>query len=102
MIDTSDAPDYIHAEFRKMVQEIMDMGDSLSPEVMQEAASLRVELMYHSWRYYKLDDPVVPDAEYDRLFRRLEEIEKQHPQLETELSPTQRVGVPMPPETKES
>lgn len=60
----------------------------------QEAERLRAELDYHNWRYYVLDDPVIPDAAYDRLMRRLEEIEAAYPDLRTEDSPTQRVGVP--------
>ncbi len=46
----------------------------------------------HNHRYYVRDEPSVPDAEYDRLFRELEELEGQHPELRTADSPTQRVG----------
>jgi NAD-dependent DNA ligase len=97
MIDTSDAPDHIQVEFRNMTNDLLN-ANGVPQEVLQECARLRIELMYHSWRYYWKDDPAVPDAEYDRLFRRLEALEKEYPQLETPLSPTQRVGVPMPPE----
>ncbi len=55
---------------------------------------LREELHFHNYRYYVLDDPVVPDAEYDRLMRELEDLEKQFPHLVTPDSPTQRVGAP--------
>ncbi|MES2879781.1 MAG: NAD-dependent DNA ligase LigA [Pseudomonadota bacterium] len=46
----------------------------------------------HAHRYYVLDEPSVPDAEYDRLFQELQAIEKLHPELATPDSPTQRVG----------
>jgi DNA ligase (NAD+) len=53
---------------------------------------LRADLHHHNHRYYVLDDPEVSDADYDRLFRELEELEKRHPGLITSDSPTQRVG----------
>lgn len=55
-------------------------------------AELRDTIDYHNYRYYVLDDPVIPDAEYDRLLRELEELETQYPDLITPQSPTQRVG----------
>ena len=59
---------------------------------MREVGSLREQLEQYNYQYYVLDDPTVPDAEYDRLFRRLSEIEASHPELLTADSPTQRVG----------
>jgi DNA ligase (NAD+) len=56
------------------------------------AAALRAELHLHAHRYYVLDEPTIPDAEYDRLFRALQELEAAHPELLTPDSPTQRVG----------
>jgi DNA ligase (NAD+) len=56
------------------------------------ARELRELLDRYSYRYHALDDPEVPDAEYDRLLRELLEIEAAHPQLATADSPTQRVG----------
>ena len=53
---------------------------------------LREQIDYHNYRYYVLDDPEIPDAEYDRLMRELEELEAEHPDLITPDSPTQRVG----------
>lgn len=53
---------------------------------------LRAELRHHNHRYYVLDDPEIPDAEYDRLFRELQGLETAHPELITPDSPTQRVG----------
>lgn len=56
------------------------------------AEALRAALNEHNYRYYVLDDPSVPDAEYDRLMRELRELEAAHPELVTPDSPTQRVG----------
>jgi len=53
---------------------------------------LREEIHEHNYRYYVLDDPIVSDAEYDRLLRELEELESEHPGRVTDDSPTQRVG----------
>ena len=53
---------------------------------------LRAELDQHDYRYYVLDEPSIPDAEYDRLFQELKALEAEHPELVTRDSPTQRVG----------
>lgn len=58
----------------------------------QRVEKLREEINYHNYRYYVLDDPEIPDSEYDRLLRELQEIESAHPELITADSPTQRVG----------
>lgn len=58
------------------------------------AAELRRLLTEASHAYYVLDDPVMSDAEYDRLFRDLQELEAAHPELATEDSPTRKVGAP--------
>jgi DNA ligase (NAD+) len=55
------------------------------------AAELRRQLHHHAHRYYVLDAPEIPDAEYDRLFQTLQAIEAEHPALRTPDSPTQRV-----------
>lgn len=57
-------------------------------------AELHQLLHEHSHRYYVLDDPGVSDAEYDTLFRELQDLEAAHPELLTPDSPTQRVGAP--------
>lgn len=63
----------------------------------KEINRLREQLRYHAWRYYVLDEPEIPDAEYDRLYRQLQALEKEHPELVTDDSPTQRVGAtPLP------
>lgn len=61
--------------------------------VQEELAKLRNEIHYHNYRYYALDDPVIPDSEFDSLMKRLEELESRYPQFISPDSPTQRVGV---------
>ncbi|HRY14732.1 MAG TPA: NAD-dependent DNA ligase LigA, partial [Candidatus Competibacteraceae bacterium] len=56
------------------------------------AARLREQLNWHGYRYYILDSPEIPDAEYDRLFQELQALEAAHPELMAPDSPTQRVG----------
>ncbi len=56
------------------------------------AEALRRLIDYHDYRYYVLDDPEIPDAEYDRLWRELQALEAAHPELISPESPTQRVG----------
>ncbi|MGV6475605.1 NAD-dependent DNA ligase LigA [Azotobacter vinelandii] len=58
----------------------------------ERIARLRSEIDEHNYRYYVLDAPSVPDAEYDRLFNELKALEAEHPELVTPESPTQRVG----------
>ncbi len=64
----------------------------MAVNIEQRAAQLRKELNLHHYRYYVLSDPIVTDAEYDRLFHELVAIESEHPELRTPDSPTQRVG----------
>ncbi|MDH1624241.1 NAD-dependent DNA ligase LigA [Pseudomonas chengduensis] len=61
-------------------------------DAAQRISELRNELDAHNYRYYVLDEPSVPDSEYDRLFRELQALEAEHPELVTPESPTQRVG----------
>jgi DNA ligase (NAD+) len=61
-------------------------------DVARRISELRAELERHSYNYYVLDAPSIPDAEYDKLFRELQSLEAQHPELLTPDSPTQRVG----------
>jgi len=65
---------------------------SVSKSPRQEVSDLQEQINNHNYRYYILDDPEVPDAEYDRLLRRLQDLEQQYPELVTPDSPTQRVG----------
>ena len=57
----------------------------------RRAEELRRQLHHHAHRYYVLDDPEIPDAEFDRLFQELQALEAGHPELRTPDSPTQRV-----------
>lgn len=61
-------------------------------QVAARIAELRKEIEYHNYRYYVANDPVISDAEYDRLFRELLELEKEYPELASPDSPTHRVG----------
>ena len=61
-------------------------------DLQAEVDSLRQQLREWNYRYYVLDDPSVPDVEYDRALRRLQDLEREHPHLVTPDSPTQRVG----------
>ena len=58
----------------------------------QEIESLRDVLRFHEYRYYVQNDPLISDAEYDNLYKRLEKVEAEHPDLVSIDSPTQRVG----------
>ena len=53
---------------------------------------LRQEIAEYDYWYYVKDAPLVPDVEYDELFRELQSLESQHPELQSQDSPTQRVG----------
>lgn len=64
----------------------------MKSSVEDRAEQLRRTLNYHSHRYYVLHDPVITDAEYDRLYRELQQLEADHPRLITPDSPTQRAG----------
>lgn len=61
-------------------------------EAAREVERLRAELRHHNHLYYVLDEPVLPDSEYDALFQRLRQLESEFPDLVTADSPTQRVG----------
>jgi len=61
-------------------------------EIQNELETLKKQIRYHNQRYYLLDDPEISDAEYDRLFQSLLDIEKRYPHLVTPDSPSQKVG----------
>ncbi len=63
-------------------------------KIKKEAAGLKEKLIEHSHRYHVLDDPIISDAEYDRLMQRLIDIEDQYSELSFSDSPTKRVGAP--------
>lgn len=63
-----------------------------SKQIRNQVATLRKALNEHNYRYYVLDNPTIPDADYDQLYRELNELEQQYPELILSSSPTQRVG----------
>jgi DNA ligase (NAD+) len=64
----------------------------MSETVLETITTLRQELRQHEYDYYVLDDPKITDAEYDVLMRRLQELEREHPEYAAADSPTRRVG----------
>lgn len=78
---------YIFNESKKLLA-----GDHDPLSVKELAAKLREYLVYHEWRYYILNDPVLADYEYDFLYKRLEKLEEDDPSLIVPDSPTQRVS----------
>ncbi len=86
---------HTHEELMKMQGITTDFlaraakGEQLSPTVLNE---LRAILQFHEYRYYILNEPLISDYEYDALFKQLQKIEKDFPQLISADSPTQRVG----------
>jgi DNA ligase (NAD+) len=61
-------------------------------DIASRAERLRRLLEYHNYRYYVLDAPEISDAEYDGMFRELQDLEERHPELRVPYSPTQRIG----------
>lgn len=61
-------------------------------QVLEESKKLRQEINEHNYHYYILDNPIITDAEYDQKFKKLQDLERQFPELITPDSPTQRVG----------
>ena len=66
--------------------------DKDTDRITARISDLRNQIEYSDYRYYVLDDPVITDAEYDRLFRELVELERENPELSSPDSPTRRVG----------
>jgi len=66
--------------------------DHSDREISERLEALREQIREHQYRYYVLDNPTISDAEYDALYRELERLEAEHPELVTPDSPTQRVG----------
>ncbi|MEM9213407.1 MAG: NAD-dependent DNA ligase LigA [Cyanobacteria bacterium P01_F01_bin.150] len=75
-----------------MAQSIPNSKQRVTPESQQRIIELRKLLQNASYAYYSLANPVMEDAIYDRLYRELQELETQYPELITSDSPTQRVG----------
>ena len=70
----------------------MTTGEKSDAKIVREIERLRAEIEEHNVRYHVDDAPSISDADYDSLFRRLKELEEQHPKLRNAASPTQRVG----------
>ena len=64
----------------------------MKTDISQRLAQLRAEIERHDYAYYVLDQPSIPDVEYDKLFNELLLIEAANPELVTAASPTRRVG----------
>ncbi|MEU2763335.1 MULTISPECIES: NAD-dependent DNA ligase LigA [unclassified Streptomyces] len=75
-------------------EERVEQASSVPADVREEHALLAERIEEHRFRYYVKDQPVVSDAEFDRLMRSLEVLEEQHPALRTPDSPTQKVAGP--------
>ncbi|MDZ4235436.1 MAG: NAD-dependent DNA ligase LigA, partial [Dietzia sp.] len=67
-------------------------GDATDADVRRQWQELADEVRMHQFRYYVRDSPIVTDAEFDEMLRRLEALEERHPELRTPDSPTQLVG----------
>src|SRR5438876_11070444 len=67
----------------------------VAPEAVKRAAELRQLLLEAAIAYYNDDEPVIPDADYDRLYDELVALEQEHPEVVAPDSPTQRVGAPL-------
>ncbi len=70
----------------------MAHSKAITEATVERVNELREQINHHNYRYYVLDDPEISDAEFDKLFRELQSLEEQHPELITPDSPTQRVG----------
>jgi DNA ligase (NAD+) len=71
---------------------VSDTTQAATPQAEEEHARLAQVIDENAYRYYVLDEPTASDADYDRMMRRLEELESEFPELRTPSSPTQRVG----------
>ncbi len=76
----------------QLVRVRMAPSSPIPAEVVTRVRELREQIDYHNYRYYVLDQPVISDAEFDRLFRELQDLEAAYPELVTPDSPTQRIG----------
>ena len=67
-------------------------ADLFTASAAERTEDLRSVIRYHEWRYYVQNDPVISDFEYDQLYKQLETVERQFPELVSPDSPTQRVS----------
>ncbi|HET56277.1 MAG TPA: NAD-dependent DNA ligase LigA, partial [Ignavibacteria bacterium] len=72
----------------------------MSSNIEKRIEELREEIRYHDYNYYILTEPKIPDEQYDKLYKELEKLESEYPELITPDSPTQRVGSDLTKEFK--
>ena len=77
---------------KKSLASCVEIAAMPSERVQRQIEKLREEIRHHEYRYYVLDDPEITDAQFDAVMNELKQIEKEHPELVTPDSPTQRVG----------
>lgn len=82
----------LHQTYITLVVRVLGIIMNQISNLAQRASWLRNQIQHHAHQYYVLDNPELPDAEYDKLFQELQQIENNHPDLITLDSPTQRVG----------
>ncbi|MFO7812146.1 MAG: hypothetical protein R6V21_04185, partial [Pelovirga sp.] len=81
------------ADFKKNPQTDFQKIENLSKkQAQQQIEALREGIEYHNHRYYGKNDPVIADAVYDKLFHRLQQLEEAFPELQSDNSPTRRIG----------
>ena len=68
------------------------MNKKVQSEISEQIDLLRQTIRHHEYQYYVMDEPEIPDAEYDKLIKQLQQLEQENPSLITPESPTQRVG----------
>ena len=83
---------YSEAQQKKLSSTTKKLSGQIESMGSSEIDALRSVLVYHEWRYYVCNDPLISDFEYDQLFKKLEAIETEHPELIIPDSPTQRVS----------
>jgi len=81
-------------KYVELTKDLIQLKEMMPPKhfAEQEMQNLRELIVFHEWRYYVKNEPLIADWEYDRLYKRLEKLEKNYPDLIKEDSPTQRVS----------
>ncbi|QES87755.1 NAD-dependent DNA ligase LigA [Rhizosphaericola mali] len=83
---------YVEQQVKELQKDTLELLANTAHLDVDKLPLLRAVLHFHENRYYVLDNPLISDTEYDMLYKALERIEKEHPELITPDSPTQRVG----------
>jgi len=84
---------YTQADEKRLYEQAKHLLSNDDGSAEMAVAQLREVILYADWKYYVQSEPVLADAEYDELFKKLKHIEQKHPELVTVDSPTQRVAV---------